>query len=93
MIKERDLVPGKVITSVDRAWGVNGQGVRGYVEVVTAWMIIGFQDQIRRRHSKMKAPREGWHVLLLKFGDADRVLHDVVITPSEMTSNKWKRLF
>lgn len=88
MIKERDLVPGKVITSVDRKWSRDGE-----VLIVTAWLIIGFMDLVKRRHSRKSAPRDGWHVLLLKFGGGDRVLNDVVITPSEMMTNRWKRLF
>lgn len=88
MIKERDLVPGKVITSIDRRWTRDGE-----VELVIAWMIIGFMEVVKRRHSRQTAPRDGWHVLLLKFGGGDRILNDVVITPTEMMSNKWKRLF
>lgn len=88
MIKERDLVPGKVITSIDRRWTRDGE-----VEHVIAWMVIGFMELVKRRHSRSSAPRDGWHVLLLKFGEGERVLHDVVITPSEMTTNRWKRLF
>lgn len=89
MIKENDLVPGKVITSIERRWSRDGE-----VVTVTAWLIIGFMTLVKRRHSRSKAPRTGWHVLLLRFGSGDRSpLYDVIITPSEMTSNKWKRLF
>lgn len=88
MIKENDLVPGRVITSIERRWSRDGE-----VQIITAWLIIGFMDLIRRRHSRKSAPREGWHVLLLKFGGGERILNDVTITPSEMSTNKWKRLF
>jgi hypothetical protein len=54
-------------------------------------MIVGFQENVKRRHSKAKAPREGWHVMLLKFGGKDHTVHDVVISPS--TFGNWKRLF
>lgn len=88
MIKENDLVPGKVITSVEtRATRT------GLLTVVTAWLVIGFQGQVKRRHGKARAPKQGWHVLLLRFGSGDRVLHDVVITPDDMRTNRWKRLF
>lgn len=86
MIKEKDLVPGKVITSIERRWSRDGE-----VLTIIAWMVIGFQTQVKRRHQRTKAPRDGWHVLLLRFGGGDRVLHDVIITPGSMRD--WKRLF
>jgi hypothetical protein len=87
VIKESDLVPGNVIASVDRRWTRNGEPVR-----IIAWVVIGFITLIKRRHSRSSAPKDGWHVLLLRFGKGDRVLHDVIITSSDMTSD-WKRLF
>ena len=89
MIKEKDLVPGRVITDIDyvnRSWRDGG----GELLIVRAWMIIGYQTHVRRRHSRNQAPRQGWHLLLLKFGGGDRVLRDVVITPNGM--REWKRL-
>lgn len=87
MIKQKDLVPGKVITSAEKKWTSDGNPIL----VVTAWMIVGFQENVKRRHSKAQAPREGWHVLLLRFGGRDRIVHDVVISPN--TFGNWKRLF
>ena len=86
MIKQKDLVPGRVITSADKKWTPEGKQVM----VITAWMIVGFQESVKRRHSKSKAPREGWHVLLLKFGGKDRTLVDVTISPASF--GNWKRL-
>ncbi len=86
MIKQNDLVPGKVITSAEKKWNPEGRPI----VVITAWLIVGFQENVKRRHSKVSAPREGWHVVLLKFGGRDRVLHDVTITPTSF--DKWKRL-
>lgn len=87
MIKERDLVPGKVITSCEKRHTQRGE----WVLVVTAWMIVGFQENVARRHSKAKAPREGWHVVLLQFGGKDRTIIDMTITPNNFAT--WKRLF
>jgi len=87
MIKQKDLVPGRVITSVDKKWSSEGVPIL----IVKAWLIVGFQESVKRRHSKAQAPREGWHVLLLRFGGKDRVLEDVIISPS--TFGNWKRLF
>jgi hypothetical protein len=86
MIKEKDLVPGRVITSLETR-----RSFEGLQQVVVAWMVIGFQEQVKRRHQRSKAPRDEWHVLLLRFGGGDRVLNDVVITPASMA--QWKRLF
>ena len=87
MIKEKDLVPGKVITYIQRAWRAGAE-----VDSISAWMIIGFTEQVRRRHSKSSAPRDGWHVLLLRFGEEGQTLWDTMITPSAMTRD-WKRWF
>lgn len=84
MIKEKDLAPGKVITSVDRRWSTEGE-----VITVTAWMVLGFERHVKRRHSRSSARRDGWHVLLLRWGDAGTVLNSIVITPYEMKD--WKR--
>ena len=79
MIKEKDLCPGRVLTSMDY--------VRGEPEV-TAWLVIGFTTKIKRRHSRKTAPKEGWEVLMLSFGGKLQVHH---VTPSSFAS--WKRLF
>lgn len=61
----------------------------GLIDIVTAWLIIGFQEHVARRHKRSKARRDGWHVLLLSFGGG--VLKDMVITPHDL--HNWKRLF
>lgn len=85
MIKEKDLVPGRVITSLETQ-----RTFEGLRQVVVAWMVIGFQEQVKRRHKRSQAPREGWHVLLLRFGPGNEILKDVIITPTSMAL--WKRL-
>lgn len=84
MIKEKDLVPGRVITTMKRVWG-RGEPDR---DVITAWLIIGFTSHVKRRHNAKQAPREGWHLLLLSFGGALQAVH---ITPSSL--RQYKRLF
>lgn len=90
MLKEKDLVPGRVIVNVQRSilsWN------EPYVMVKVAWLIIGFSSQVKRRHARKSAPKLGWHILLLRFGSGERVLRDTVLTPNDMSSDAWKRLF
>lgn len=87
MIKERDLVPGRVIVRL----GPQQSGPEPVV--VEAFMVIGFQEQVKRRHAKSSAPRDGWHVLMIRFGPAltgHSVVCDVHITPEGFV--RWKRL-
>jgi hypothetical protein len=82
MLKAKDLVPGRVITELKRSYDQNGQ-----YEWVEAWMVIGFQERVKRRHNKSTAPREGWDVVLLSFGGRLDVRN---FTDSSM--RMWKRL-
>lgn len=87
MIKEKDLAPGRVITRIDRRWTSSGE-----VVTVAAWMVIGFQEQVRRRHGRSTAPRDGYHVLMLSLGGDGDPLREFTITPRSM-QGEWKRLF
>jgi hypothetical protein len=82
MLKAKDLVPGRVITELKRSFDQNGS-----YDTVFAWMVIGFQERVKRRHQKSTAPREGWDVVLLSFGGQLEVRN---FTESSM--RMWKRL-
>lgn len=84
MITEKDLVPGRVITTMERKWAPMGGPD---VIKITAWLIIGFTVQVKRRHNAKKARKDGWHVLLLSFGGK---LTDIHMTPASMQN--YRRL-
>lgn len=89
MLKAKDLAPGRVITELKRSYVHNGPswGEATEYESGTVWMVIGFQERIKRRHNKSAAPREGWDVVLLSFGGQLDVKN---FTESSMQF--WKRL-
>ena len=82
MIKAKDLVPGRVITQLARTW----DGGREY-EWIEAWMVVGYQERVKRRHNTSTAPREGWDVVLLSFGGKLDVYNF-----TEGSMRMWKRL-
>jgi len=52
-------------------------------------MVIGFVLDIKRRHSKSTAPVEGWDVLVLWFGNNQRMYDIFNIKPD---TKDWKSL-
>lgn len=86
LIREKDLIPGRVI--IETKPQSTFEGIR-HIDIA-AWMVIGVQAHVKRRHKRSSATREGWHVLLLRLGHDNEVLMDIVITPS---MSQWKRLF
>lgn len=89
MIKEKDFEPGRVLTQLQHVW--TAPGGEGLTEVITAWMVIGFQANINRRHKHKTAPRRGWDVVLIRFGVKDVPVVVVNFTPQTMS--QWKKLF
>jgi hypothetical protein len=97
MIKIKDIVPGKIISPCTydsfMTAGEHFSGWDSWDRLGTGqptFMIVGFQEKIKRRHSKKTARRDGFMILLIRFG-GEAVLREVVMTPFEMTC--WQRMF
>lgn len=85
MIKEKDLVPGNVITRIEHYMNPSSYE---RVEMIVSYLIIGFHQEIKRRHKKSRARIESWDTLLLKFGSTTLIRH--VFTKNNLS--EWKRL-
>jgi len=89
MIKEKDILPGRVIGySYLRSYEHGTEQAMAMV----LWMIIAVHPIIKRRHARANAPREGWNVLMLRLGEGygRDVLSNVTI--SEISTTHWRRM-
>jgi hypothetical protein len=89
VIRQRNLLPSKLM--LHRQWE-RITNVIGYSHRVERWypcMVIGFVLDIKRRHSKSTAPVEGWDVLVLWFGNNQRMYDIFNIKPD---TKDWKSL-
>jgi len=92
VIKERHLVPGRVLLrSISKRVAVfDRQGRHFKDDWVDAWqpcMVIACYRDVSRRHSRKTAPTEGWEVLVIWYGDIARPIEHVRIPPNH---NGWK---
>ena len=78
MIKEKHLVPGRVLL---RAHSLPRE-VDGMERLVDAWvpcLVVSFIPDIKQRHSRDRARRLGWNVLVMWFDDRQRRLENVYV--------------
>lgn len=91
MLREKNLVPGAIITR-QRHYG--DDTFDGYV---TAWMIVSSKVNTKKRHGKKAARSIDWDIVLLRFGDrgvGDGVLITVNLPTergvvSTFTNHQW----
>ena len=91
MIKEKHLTPGRVLLRLSDhpRWREPAfQDEQG--DPLAVWipcMVIAFLPDIKRRHSRATAPRDGWEVLVLWMDDLTIPLEQVRIRPDH---RGWK---
>lgn len=93
MIKERRLTPGRVI---GRCSDHPLAGFKGgydphrlyhdkYGDPIAVWipcMVVSFIPDVKRRHAKKSAARDGWNVLVFWLDDRRDKLTSITITPN-----------
>jgi hypothetical protein len=95
MIKEKHLVPGRVLARLREEinWETNPTWGR-YRTFKKRWvpfMVVSYYPDIKCRHARSTANVEGWEVLVIWLGETTRPVEHVRILPSEV--NCWKLLF
>lgn len=95
MIREKHLVPGRVIANVTTESNpiFDDRGRHTHSVLVDVWhpcMVISYVADIGRRHAKKTAPRNKWEVLVWWMDERQRKLESVMITPNSV---KWKSLW
>lgn len=87
MIKEKQLVPGRVLLRSVAVPYVNKFGYHDFRNVWVPCMVVAYQPDIKRRHARKTAPVEGWELLVLWWGEVRRPIEQVRIRPDQMD---WK---
>lgn len=86
MIKEKHLVPGRVLLrATDHPTKKDRDG-----DPVCWWrpcMVVAYYTDIKRRHSKSTAPILGWEVLVIWWGSTVRPIEHITIPPEH---RGWK---
>lgn len=70
MIRERNIVPGRILgrKTFESSYDPIEKRYKA-IERIRPCMVISFIPVIKRRHSKGSAPREGWNVLVMWLDD------------------------
>lgn len=98
-ITARDLVPGRIITSLEYPSNIAGAMGRFPLlgsdkPLVIPWLIVGVVEHVKRRHSWSKAKRLGWTVTLFRIGskqvNSPNVLECIDLREEDL--QRWKRL-
>jgi len=101
-MKFQALTPGRIVLNVNNFCKTFDKktGAIKMETVFEAWMIISVCEVVARRHSKKTAPREGWNVVMMRFGEHthkhmvypnDQLIKTFLITPDRLRD--WKLHF
>jgi hypothetical protein len=88
MIKEKHLVPGRVL--LQKQLLTRQLPKHPYWKEETVWqpcMVVCCYPDVTRRHARKEAPVNGWEVLVLRWGDVARPVDQVRIVPD---TKDWK---
>jgi len=89
MIKEKQLVPGRMLQNLQKVTYRDADGHLSYKKVWVPCMVVSYLPSIDRRHSKNEARRSGWEVLVFWFDDRRERLARVFIYNDAFTLNEW----
>lgn len=88
MLKEKDLIPGYIITMPKPAWWF-GTDIRLRPELALEYypsLLVSVVARHPRRHAKKTAPTDVWEIVILSLGK----LKTIEIRPHQFTL--WKRI-
>lgn len=89
MIKEKHLVPGRVLAFHKQKLEYDPEFGVCRIDKQVQCMVISYIPLIKRRHARSEAQRDGWNVLVFWLDDRTTRIETLLITPAAAATKWW----